>query len=365
MPSAWQGAVCDSLALRRYALAMIRMTPVILCGGGGTRLWPRSRMHRPKPFLDLAGEGTLIQATLKRCDDGDLFAAPVIVTGASHAGLVETAAGHASGVQVIVEPEPKNTAAAIALAALRLPADAVMLVCPSDHHIEDAAAFRAAAQAAGALADKGWLVAMGVEPDRPETGFGYILNGEQIEGGHRIAAFVEKPDRQRAEAFLADGGYSWNTGIFAFTAGHYLSELARHRPVLFEAVHLAVAGGTEDGPRFFPEPEAFGGIEAESVDYAVMEQTDRAAIVRVAMGWSDIGNWFAIHQARRRDVHGNSVSGEAELVDCRNVLVDSDGPRVSAIGLEDVVIVVDGHDILVCKAGEVQRVGKLSGAGSQ
>lgn len=345
---------------------MSDIVPVILCGGSGTRLWPRSRATKPKPFLPLVGDSTLFEATLGRCAAGAGFAAPIVVTGAAHLEHVEAQLGGDPDALVIVEPAPRNTAAAIALAAESLPEDAVMLVCPSDHHIGDCEAFAAAARSAAALARKGWLVSFGIEASSPETGFGYLKRGEPVgEGGYRVARFVEKPDIERARAFLAEGGYAWNGGIFAFRVGDFLGELAAHRPAIAEAVRRAVVGGRHDGRRFHPDAKAFAAVESESVDYAVMENTARAAMVPADMAWSDIGNWQALHAARPRDAAGNATNGDVELVDCRNVLVDSDGPRVSVIGLEDVIVVVDGNEVLVTTAAGAQKVGKLRGAVNQ
>lgn len=343
---------------------MTQITPVILCGGSGTRLWPRSRAEKPKPFLSLVGDNTLFEATVLRCADRGRFAPPVVVTGARHLDHVEAQLAGTAGAEVIVEPSARNTAAAIALAALRLSADAIMLVCPSDHHIADCAAFVAAAEAGAALAAQDWLVSFGIEAKTPETGFGYLKRGEPIGGGPgaRVAQFVEKPDLARAEQFLASGEYAWNGGIFAFRAGYFLAELEQHRPDIAAAAREAVALGREEGHRFHPDAAAFAAIRSESVDYAVMENTRRAAMVPANMGWSDIGNWEALHAARAQDAAGNHVTGPAELVDCRNVLVDSDGPRVSVIGLENVMIVVDNGEILVTTAAGAQKVGKLDGA---
>ncbi len=341
---------------------MSQIVPVVLCGGSGTRLWPRSRKRKPKPFLPLIGERTMFEATLARCADSAQFAAPVIVTGAAHLEHVEEQSRAAPGASVIVEPEAKNTAAAIALAAARLPEGAIMLVCPSDHHIADVPAFRAAAADAARLAREDWLVAFGIAATAPETGYGYIKRGAPLDGGYRVERFVEKPDLATARGFLADGDYSWNGGIFAFRAGRFLAELARYRPALAEASARSVSGGSEEGSRFLPDGAAFAAIEPESVDYAVMEETDRAAMVPAAMGWSDIGNWAALREATDRDHDGNSVRGRAELVDCRGVFVDTDGPRVSVIGLDDVAIVVDGDEVLVTTMEGAQKVGKLGGA---
>ena len=346
--------------------AMTQIVPVILCGGSGTRLWPRSRAGKPKPFLPLVGDTTLFEATLARCASGGDFAPPVVVAGAAHLPHVEAQLAGEPDARIIVEPAARSTAAAIALAALRLPDEAVMLVCPSDHHIADCQAFTAAARAAATLADQGWLVSFGIEAKTPETGFGYLKRGAPIgELGYHVDQFVEKPDRERARAFLDSGIYAWNGGIFAFRVRDFLGELQAHRPAILDAVLRSVGHGIENGRRFHPDPAAFAEVESESVDYAVMENTARAAMVPAAMGWSDIGNWSALHEARPRDASGNAVSGPAELVDCRNVLVESDGPRVSVIGLENVVVVVDGNEVLVTSAAGAQKVGKLSGAVNQ
>lgn len=347
---------------------MPMIVPVILCGGSGTRLWPRSRASMPKPFLPLVGENTLFEAALARCPASEGFAAPIVVTGQKHLAHVEAQLGGAEGAQVIVEPSARNTAAAIALAANRLPEDAVMLVCPSDHHIGNAEAFAVTACAAADLAEEGWLVSFGIEATAPETGFGYLKRGEAIsETGFRTAQFVEKPDLERAKAFLAEGIYAWNGGIFAFRVKDFLAELSAHRPQIAAGVAEAVAKGGADGQRFHPEADIFASVPSDSVDYAVMENTTRAALVPADMDWSDIGNWQALHDALQRDANGNSVkgAGNVEMVDCRNVLVDSDGPRVSVIGLEDVIVVVDGDDIMITTVAGVQKVGKLSGAVNQ
>lgn len=343
---------------------MSMIHPVIMCGGSGTRLWPRSRKSKPKPFLPLVGEQSLFEETLARCDDASQFAPPTIVTGAAHLEHVEQQL-RGREARIVVEPQAKNTAPAIALAAAMLPEDAVMLVCPSDHHIADVASFRSAAEAAASLARQDYMVAFGITPTHPETGYGYIKRGAALNGGFLVNRFVEKPELERAKQFLADGSYSWNGGIFAFRAGAFLAELAAHRPALAQGVGEAVRHGRADGNRFHPSAEHFAGIEAESVDYAVMEETDHAAMVPVSMGWSDIGGWPALRDAREGDAAGNRIRGSAELVDCRKVLVETDGPRVSVIGMEDVAIVVDGDEVLVTRMDAAQKVGKLNGAMDQ
>lgn len=340
--------------------------PVILCGGSGTRLWPRSRKSRPKPFLPLLGTRTLFQQSLDRTSDPVRFAAPVIVAGSAHCGAIEEQAGGVAGVRLIVEPAAKNTAPAIALAAHALPPEAVMLVCPSDHHIADEAAFRAGVEEAATLAAEDYMVAFGIEPTGPETGYGYIRKGAPLTLGNAVERFVEKPDLATAQAFLDEGGYVWNGGIFAFRAGAFLAELTAHRPAMAEAVARAWDARAENGWQVHPGADAFAGIAGESVDYAVMENTPRAAVVAADMGWSDIGNWDALMAARpAADADGNRTLGRVDLRDCRNVMVESDGLRVSVVGLEDVIVVVDGDEVLVTSRAGAQAVGKLPGAAGQ
>lgn len=347
---------------------MTAIHPVILCGGSGTRLWPVGRPAVPKPFLPLVSDETLFEQAVRRVAGDDRFAAPMVVAGAAHADLITAQLGETPGARLVIEPAARNTAPAIALAAALLPEDAVMLVCPSDHHIADAAAFRAAALAAAALAREDYLVSFGIAADRPETGYGYLHRGEPLAGGYAIREFVEKPDRARAEAYLASGEYSWNGGIFAFRAGHLLAELAVHRPAMAALVREAVAGGHQDGARFHPAAAPFAAIEGESIDFAVMENTKRAAMVPADMGWSDIGNWGALADALAdsADSAGNVArGGVVDLDQCEGVLAVTDGPRISAVGLQDICIIVSGGEVLVTTRDGAQRVGKLPGAVNQ
>lgn len=341
--------------------------PVILCGGSGTRLWPVSRKAMPKPFLPLVGEETLFEQAVRRVAGDDRFAPPLVIAGADHAGLIMAQLGQSAGARLVIEPMAKNTAPAIALAAALLPADDVMLVCPSDHHIADSAAFRSAALAAAALAREDYLVSFGIAADRPETGYGYLQRGEPLPGGFAIRRFVEKPDLARAQEYLASGDYSWNGGIFAFRAGHLLAELAAHRPDMARLVGEAVAGGRTEGAQFLPAAGPFAAIEGDSIDYAVMENTARAAMVPADMGWSDIGNWAALAEALggEADGDGNIARGRADLAHCRDVFAWSDGPRISAVGLEGVTIIVSGDEVLVTSRDGAQAVGKLPGAANQ
>ncbi len=336
--------------------------PVILCGGNGTRLWPRSRRSKPKPFLRLLGERTLFQMALDRVSDETMFAAPTIVAGGAHVPHVAQQAGAHS---LIVEPAARNTAPAIALAAHRLPAEAVMLVCPSDHHIGNIDAFRDGVRRGAALARQGYLVSFGIDPTRAEIGYGYIQKGAELGGGFAVERFVEKPDLERAEQFLADGRFVWNGGIFLFRAGDYLAELARHRGAMAAAVAAAADAGEDRDGAFHPDADRFCAIDGESVDFAVMENTSRAAIVSADMGWSDIGDWTALMDAREVWDRRNWSNARGDVLQGENVMIDSDGPRVSVIGLDDVIVVVDGGEVLVIHKDAAQLVGKLPGASGQ
>ena len=347
---------------------MALIYPVILCGGSGARLWPLSRAAMPKPFLPLVGAETLFEQAARRVAGEDGFAAPIVVAGEGYAALIEGQLAGAAGARLVIEPAAKNTAPAIALAAALLPPGAVMLVCPSDHHIADHDAFRTAARTAADLAARDYLVAFGIAPTRPETGYGYLERGEPLPGGFAIRRFVEKPDAARAQDYCASGHFSWNGGIFAFRAGHLLAELTAHRPDMAHLVAQAVANGQEAGARFYPAAAPFAAIAGESIDYAVMENTARAAMVPVDMGWSDIGNWAALADALAdtADAQRNIAKGRAaDFNQCRGVLALSDGPRISAVGLEDVCIIVSGNEVLVTTREGAQAVGKLPGATNQ
>ncbi|HEU4981334.1 MAG TPA: sugar phosphate nucleotidyltransferase [Acidobacteriaceae bacterium] len=337
-----------------------KITPVILCGGSGTRLWPRSRAARPKPFLPLLGDQSLFEEALVRCQ-GQHFDKPLVVTGAAHVQLVEDALFRAGrDAEVIVEPCPRGTAAAVALAAVRLPDSAILLVCPSDHHIGRRDVFIQASGEAATLAEQGWLVCLGIDPAAAETRFGYIQRGEALDGvGFRVRQFVEKPDKETAETYLTSGDFAWNAGIFCFRAGDYLAELEKYRPDMTAAVRSAAELGQKKDFCFHPSAAIYSAIRAESLDYALMENTDRAATVMAEMAWSDIGDWQTLKRMREQDANGNSVRGSGNVIDCRNVLIDSDGPKVHAIGLDNVIIVVDGDDVLISSTAGSMRIGEL------
>lgn len=335
------------------------ITPVILCGGAGTRLWPLSRLDRLKPMVDLTGAGTLLQLTARRVADRTRFAAPLLVAGIDEAEAIEgqlQEIGVAPGL-LLLEPVARGTAAAIALAALEAAPEAVLLVMPSDHLIGDDAAFGAAVAAALPLARDGWLVTFGIAADRPETGYGYIRRGEAIGGGaFRVARFTEKPDAATAASWLAEGGHDWNAGIFLLRADAYLAALGSHAPAILAAARAGAAGETREAGRAIPGAEALAGAPADSIDRAVMERSDRVAVVPVAMGWSDVGSWGAVHALGPLDEAGNVVSGDAIAIDSRNCLVRSDGPVVVALGIDDLIVVATERAVLVVPRGQSQRV---------
>lgn len=325
--------------------------PVILAGGAGTRLWPLSTAARPKHLLPLLGEQSLFEQTLERF--GDVFAPPIVVANQAQEAELRAIAG--AGARIILEPMKRDSAAAIALAALLANEDEILLVCPSDHHIGDIAAFHDAIALARPEAAAGKIVTFGIEPDHPATGFGYIAGGEG-EGVRPVARFVEKPPLERAEAMLAEGGHYWNAGIFLASAATWREELLRHAPGILEAATEALEQGERDGPLIRIAEAPFARSPAKSIDYAVMEQSDRVAVVPVSMGWSDVGSWTAVFDASAKDQRGNVVVGNALVLDSHANLIRSDGPRVAAIGVDDLVIIVSGDSVLVTKLSHAQRV---------
>lgn len=336
-----------------------RIRPVILSGGAGSRLWPLSTPERPKQFLALAGGATMLQLTAARVADRERFEAPLAIGADAHRDTIEAQLAEAGAApeRLILEPAGRGTAAAAALAALVSDPDEILLLMPSDHLIGAPERLAAAAEAALPAVAEGWIATFGVAPTRPETGYGYICRGEEIASGvHRAARFVEKPDAAAAERMLAEGGYDWNAGIFLFRAGDLIAELKRHAPDILDSVRGALAGGTAGERLVRPDPKAFGRCRPESVDRAVMEKADRIAVVPVEMDWSDIGSWDALYEVGGRDADGNSLSGPVSAVDSRGCLVRSEGPRVVAIGVEDLIVVATAEGVLIVRRGESQRV---------
>jgi mannose-1-phosphate guanylyltransferase/mannose-1-phosphate guanylyltransferase/mannose-6-phosphate isomerase len=330
------------------------VTPVILSGGAGTRLWPLSVPERPKQLLALTGERSMLQMTALRAAEP-----PIVVAGEAHAEEVERQLAELGLAPraLVLEPVGRNTAPAIALAALLAPADAPLLVMPSDHLIGDAEAFRAAVEAALPSAAEGWLVTFGIAPERPETGYGYIERGEAIgEGVHRVVRFREKPDAATAAAYVADGKHLWNGGIFLFRRDAFLEALEAHAPEVLAAAQAALEARREEGSRIYPDAAAFAASPSISIDFAVMEKAERIAVAPVSMGWSDLGSWDALYEAAAKDADGNALGGEVLAIGSGGCLIRSEGPVVAAVGVHDLVIVATRDAVLVLPRGETQRV---------
>lgn len=342
----------------------MKITPVILSGGGGTRLWPMSTPDKPKQFLSLTGDDTMFQMTLARASDDRRFSPPIIVANAAHAALVEDQmdAMGVTGGQIIYEPCARNTAPAIALAALAADANAPLLVMPSDHVILDVAAFHDAINAALPLVEDGWLVTFGIEPVGPETGYGYIRIGEALGGKvARVDRFVEKPDVATAQAMLDEGNHAWNGGIFLFRADVFLGQLAGHAPEMLAAAQRAMADAARQGRAIRPDDAAFAASPSDSIDYAVMEKAERVAVASVAMGWSDVGSWDALFDIGTKDDAGNLLDGDVRMVGGTGNLVRSDGIRISLAGCDNLIVVASGNDVMIVPRGKSQDVKKLSG----
>ena len=331
------------------------IVPVILSGGSGTRLWPLSRAGRPKQMLDLLGAGSMLGVTAARVADGDLFAPPMVVAAVAQAEAIEAALPQAGSL--ILEPAAKNTAPAIALAALAVDPDEILLVLPSDHMIGDAAGFRDAARRALPFAREGWIVTFGMKAERGETGYGYIKRGPALgDGVHQAVRFIEKPDAATAGRYAASGRHDWNGGIFLMRAGTYLDALAAHAPEIAEAAKAAMARARREGRRVLPDAVAFAASPAVSIDYAVMEKAERVAVLPVAIGWSDVGSWDALYEVSPRDAAGNAIAGDVLALGTSGCVIRSEGPLVAAIGIEDLVVIATGDAVLIVPKAQSQKV---------
>jgi mannose-1-phosphate guanylyltransferase/mannose-6-phosphate isomerase len=341
---------------------MRTMRAVLLSGGSGTRLWPLSREAYPKQFLPLVGERTMLQDTWQRVSplvDG----APIVVANEAHRFLAAeqlrvVGVDHAA---ILLEPSGRNTAPAIAAAALEAIAadqDPLLLVLPSDHVVRDVDAFRAAVHRARPAAEDGALVTFGVVPHAPETGFGYIHSGAAQVGAAEVvpvSRFIEKPDAATAQGYLDAGGYYWNSGMFLFRASRYLAELERFRPDILDAVRRAHGKASRDGDFIRLDAEAFDGCPSDSIDYAVMEKTDRAMVLPVDIGWSDVGSWSALWAVSEQDDDGNTRHGDVIAVDSRNSYAYA-RRLVALVGVDDLVVVETDDAVLVAHKDRVQQV---------
>jgi len=340
--------------------------PIILSGGTGSRLWPLSRSLFPKQLLPLAGEFSLIQDTVLRAK-GTEFSAPIIICNTEHRFLIAEQMRQAgiAPQAIVLEPLGRNTAPATAIAALILAdkdPESLMLLMPADHIVRNRTAFLQAVQGAAAAARQDYLVTFGISPDSPETGYGYIRRGtalKNLTGCFSVARFVEKPDAATAAGYIASGDYSWNSGMFLFKAKAFLAELERLEPEMLAHCREALSKGGKDLDFFRLENSAFAKAKAISIDYAVMERTDKAAVVPVEMGWSDIGSWEALWATATRDASGNATKGDVLQHATRNSYLRSEGPLVAAVGLEDVVVVATQDAVLVSHKSASQDVKRI------
>ncbi len=337
--------------------------PVILSGGSGTRLWPLSRESYPKQFLPLTSEDSMLQATWKRVE-GLTACRPLVVGNQEHRFMIaeQLREAGATPAAILLEPIGRNTAPAIAVAALEATAtgeDALLLVLPSDHVIQDVGAFHATVRSAAAAAEAGQLVTFGVVPTGPETGYGYIKAASK-EGLSAVERFVEKPDLATAQDYVASGQYFWNSGMFLIRASRYLEELQRLAPDMLKACREALHRARRDEDFVRLDAEAFAGCPSDSIDYAVMEHTPHAAVVPLQAGWSDLGSWAALWEISDKDADGNAHRGDVIAIDCRNTYAH--GQRlITLIGLEDVVVVETEDAILVGHRDQLQKVKDLVG----
>jgi mannose-1-phosphate guanylyltransferase / mannose-6-phosphate isomerase len=344
-----------------------RIIPAILSGGSGSRLWPMSRELHPKQLLELCSDKSMLQETALRVADGDRFAAPIIVCNEEHRFVIAEQMRQ-SGVKplaIILEPAARNTAAAVAVAALTAaetdPA-AKLLVLPADHLIRDKKAFAAAVAAAEQAADRGRLCTFGISPTRAETGYGYIRAGAAADGapGARdVVAFVEKPDSATAEEYVRSGDYLWNSGMFLFPVVELLAEFERLAPAVLDAVRRAVSDKARDLDFLRLDKTAFESAPSISIDYAVMEKTDRAAVVPCDLGWTDVGAWSALWEVGAQDADGNVEIGDVVTVGVRDSYVRSDHMLTAVIGLTDVVVVTTDDAVLVSSRDAAQDVKKV------
>ena len=344
----------------------VRLFPVILSGGSGSRLWPLSREEFPKQLQPLTSEKSLLQETALRLGmvDGLDIQPPIVVCNEAHRFIVAEQL-RALGLEpkaVVIEPQGRNTAPAAAVAALLLEErpDDLMLIMPSDHSVRDPEAFRDAVIAAAKVAQDGHLVTFGIRPNAPATAYGYIKRGVKIDArAYTVEKFVEKPDAETAARFLREGGYDWNGGIFLCPVGLYLSELTRGEPEIVPACRRALKEGKTDLFFFRLDPAEFARVPSQSIDYGVMEKTDKAAVVPVDMGWSDVGSWSALHEETAHDAAGNTIIGDVMVLDTVDTYVRSEKQLTAVIGLKNMIVVVTPDAVLVADKAHDQAVKKV------
>ena len=339
------------------------MIPVILSGGSGSRLWPLSRKQFPKQFLALTGDDTLFQQTIKRLRLPGMQP-PLLVCNQEHRFIVQEQLKEQKleTQATLLEPFGRNTAPAVAIAAMKLLAegrDELLLILPADHVLEDQAAFEAALQVAQKAAENGEMVLFGIPASRPETGYGYIramADDSLPRGVVRVQSFVEKPDEERARAFVESGEYFWNSGMFLFRASRYLEELKQHDPDIYDTCLLALERSTIEDDVVLIDAATFECCPDNSIDYAVMEKTSRACLVPLNAGWNDVGSWSSIWDVHAKDSNGNVTKGDVMVHNSRNCLVHGNGKLVSVIGLDDIVVVETKDAMMIAHRDHVQDV---------
>ncbi len=344
-----------------------RIYPVVLAGGIGTRLWPLSRKLYPKQLQQLVSGATMLQDTIGRVAGDGAFHAPLILCNDEHRFIVAEQIREAAirPRAIVLEPTGRNTAPAAAVAAImaaETDPDACLLVMPADHVILKPQGFAAAVDQALAAARAGRIVTFGIVPDRPESGYGYIRRGDELDdapGCHAIASFIEKPTPEAAQSLIDQGDYVWNSGIFMFKAETYLGELERHEPAMVQACRRAVRDGSNDLDFFRLDEDGFAQAANISIDYAVMEKTEAGAVVAADMGWSDIGSWSALWNIGEKDADGNVTVGDVVAMDVRNSYIRGDGALVTVLGLEGIIVVVTADAVLVAAADRAQDVKAL------
>ena len=339
------------------------MIPVILSGGSGTRLWPLSRGHYPKQFLPLVSAHTMVQETLLRLAGIDGLQAPIAVCNEEHRFMMAEQLWDidAKPATIILEPAGKNTAPAVAMAALTASSeDDVLLVLPADHVIADVLVFHRAVIQARELAEQGYLVTFGIVPTEPETGYGYIKRAASQHGAaFDVAAFVEKPDLETAKGYLATGEFFWNSGMFAFKAGSFLAELEKFNPRMLAVCRQALKAATVDLDFTRPNRELFLSCPADSIDYAVMEKTDKAVVIPLDAGWNDVGSWSALWDVTDKDPFGNAISGDVLTFDTQNSFIHAQNKLVAVVGVHDLVVIETDDAVMIASKDRVQEVKQI------
>ncbi|GGA81157.1 mannose-1-phosphate guanylyltransferase 1 [Neiella marina] len=334
--------------------------PVIMAGGSGSRLWPLSRKLYPKQFLPLHGDSTMLQETITRLN-GVQAKSPVVISNEEHRFIVAEQLHQLGDLgTIILEPDGRNTAPAVALAALTLKHtegdDALMLVLAADHVIQDQSAFHRAIEQAVPLAKAGELVTFGIVPTGPETGYGYIRSGDAMGEAFKVGEFVEKPDLETAQSYVDSGKYYWNSGMFMFTAGQYLSELKKHQPDILAACEASMADVSHDLDFVRVDKDEFLKCPDDSIDYAVMEKTERAVVIPLDAGWNDVGSWSALWEVNEKDQHGNVTRGDVMVHESNNTYVNSEEKLVAVVGLDNIIVVETKDAVLVADQNRVQDV---------